>query len=78
MTSHDIRKKLNLTQLQLSNLFSIPLSTVKNWDARDCMPVYIYNLLDWIYEHENGEEYTISEFLDYQKKYHSELYSSKK
>ncbi len=67
MTSHDIRGKLKISQPDLANLFGIPLSTVRNWDCRDCMPVYIYNMLDWIYKHEHGANYTVLEFLQTQK-----------
>lgn len=45
MTSHDIRKRLGLTQVQFAEKFEIPLATVRNWDARNCMPVYINNML---------------------------------
>ena len=45
MTSHDIRRKLGLTQVQFADKFGIPLATVRNWDARSCMPVYINNML---------------------------------
>lgn len=45
MTSHDIRRKLGLTQVQFADKFEIPLATVRNWDARNCMPVYINNML---------------------------------
>lgn len=45
MTSHDIRLKLGLTQVQFADKFEIPLATVRNWDARSCMPVYINNML---------------------------------
>lgn len=45
MTSHEIRKDLNLTQEEFSSKFNIPLGTIRNWDARDCMPIYIYTIL---------------------------------
>lgn len=45
MTSHDIRMKLGLTQVQFADKFEIPLATVRNWDSRSCMPVYINNML---------------------------------
>lgn len=45
MTSHEIRKDLNLTQEEFAYRFNIPLGTVRNWDARGCMPIYIYNIL---------------------------------
>lgn len=45
MTSHEIRKRLGLTQVQFADRFEIPLATVRNWDARNCMPVYIDNML---------------------------------
>ncbi len=45
MTTHNIRSKLGLTQVQFANKFKIPLATVRNWDARNCMPIYIGNML---------------------------------
>lgn len=45
MTTHEIRKDLNLTQAEFAYRFNIPLGTVRNWDARGCMPIYIYNIL---------------------------------
>lgn len=46
MTSHSIRFMLgHLTQAEFATKYKIPLATVKNWDARDCMPEYIENLI---------------------------------
>lgn len=45
MTTHEIRKDLNLTQEEFAYKFHIPLGTVRNWDARGCMPIYIYHIL---------------------------------
>lgn len=45
MTSHYIRKQLGMTQVEFSKAFKIPLATVRNWDARDCMPVYVHEML---------------------------------
>ena len=62
MTTERIRKGFKITQKQLSEMFNIPLGTIKNWDARDCMPEYM-------------EEILIQVLLvkDACKKYHEEL-----
>ena len=47
MTSHAIRENLgNWTQEEFASYFGIPVGTVKNWDARNCMPAYIENMVD--------------------------------
>lgn len=53
MTSHEIRKKFGFSQRDLAVRFGIPLPTVRNWDAKGCMPVYIGNMLLQIYEFEH-------------------------
>ena len=50
MTTHSTRKMLGLTQKEFSKRFNIPLATVKNWDARDCMPEYIFYMCNEIYQ----------------------------
>lgn len=50
MTTHNTRKMLgNITQKEFAEKFNIPLGTVKNWDARDCMPEYIMDFAIEIY-----------------------------
>lgn len=49
MTSHNIRKLLGFSQKDLADCFSIPIATVRNWDAKDCMPTYIGEMLSYIY-----------------------------
>lgn len=51
MTTHSLRENFNLTQKDLSDLFSIPLATVKNWDARNSMPSYVFNMI-YLYFHQ--------------------------
>lgn len=48
MTTHEIRKDLNMTQVEFSQRYNIPLGTVRNWDARDCMPSYYANIFSEI------------------------------
>lgn len=48
MQSKEIRKKLGYSQKDLSEQYGIPISTVKNWDSRECMPPYIYAMLEEI------------------------------
>lgn len=45
----ELRSLANMTQVQFSNYFNIPLTTVQNWEAencnkRECKP-YIINLI---------------------------------
>lgn len=49
MTTKDIRKDLGMTQKQFAEEFNIPLGTVQNWDARNCMPIYISKLFSKLY-----------------------------
>ena len=50
MTTHNTRKMLgNITQKEFAERFNIPVSTVKNWDARDCMPEYVFYMACEIY-----------------------------
>lgn len=53
MTSHTIRKILGLSQNELAIAFDIPVSTVRNWDSKDCMPIYIYEMLSYIAFYDN-------------------------
>lgn len=68
MTSHDIRKKFGFSQRDLSLAFNIPLPTVRNWDAKDCMPRYIHDMLFWIYLHDNGDTTTLKDLVEDIKK----------
>lgn len=45
MTTKKIREQFHLTQKQISEKFDIPFATIKNWDARDCMPEYVYKMI---------------------------------
>ncbi len=49
-TTHDLRAWFGWTQQDFSDYFNIPLSTVKNWDARQCMPEYVENMMKEIRE----------------------------
>lgn len=53
MTSHTIRKILGLSQNELAIAFDIPVATVRNWDSKDCMPIYIYEMLSYIAFYDN-------------------------
>lgn len=68
MTSHDIRTKFGFSQRDLSLAFNIPLPTVRNWDAKDCMPRYIHDMLFWIYLHDNGDTTTLKDLVEDIKK----------
>lgn len=48
MTSHTVRKMLDLSQNDLAIAFNVPVGTVRNWDSKDCMPIYIYEMLSYI------------------------------
>lgn len=48
-TTKYFREKYNLTQKGLSDLFGIPLGTIKNWEARECVPDYIITMM-YMYE----------------------------
>lgn len=58
MTSHEIRSKFGFSQRDLSLAFNIPIATVRNWDAKDCMPKYIRDMLFWIYLHDEKGDTT--------------------
>jgi len=46
MTTHYLREMLgNITQKEFAKEFNIPYRTVQNWDSRDCMPQYVWNLI---------------------------------
>lgn len=45
MTTGLIRDTFGFTQKELAEEFDISFSTVKNWDARDCMPEYVFKLI---------------------------------
>lgn len=40
----DLRKELNMSQAEFALQFNISPATVKNWDARQCMPEYVWKL----------------------------------
>lgn len=40
-----LRDTYCMTQKDISDYFGIPLSTVKNWDARGCMPDYVMRMM---------------------------------
>lgn len=48
MTTHKIRQDLNMTQKEFSQRYNIPLGTVRNWDARNCMPSYCASIFSEI------------------------------
>lgn len=48
MDTKNIRREFNLTQKEFSVIFDIPYSTVRNWDARNCMPLYVCGMVDKI------------------------------
>lgn len=37
----DIRKAAGFSQQKLADLFAIPVATVRNWEQRDCCPIYM-------------------------------------
>ena len=45
MNTKGIRYELNLTAQEFADKFGIPVGTVRNWDSRDCMPDYVFNLI---------------------------------
>lgn len=48
MNSKEIRNVLNMSQREFSVKYSIPLGTVRNWDSRNCMPIYMSFVFDEI------------------------------
>lgn len=48
MSTHYFREQLGLTQKDFADMFEISLATVKNWDSRKNMPLYIKKMLDYI------------------------------
>lgn len=44
MDTKKFREKFNMSQRDFSVFFEVPYGTVKNWDARGCVPVYFMNL----------------------------------
>lgn len=45
MNTKSLRRIYGYTQADLARQFAIPLGTVQNWDARNCMPDYIYRMM---------------------------------
>lgn len=48
MSTHYFRQQLGLTQQDFADMFELSLATVKNWDSRKNMPLYIKKMLDYI------------------------------
>lgn len=48
MNTKILRERYKLTQKDFASYFGIPLRTVQNWDNRDCMPEYVFNMADTI------------------------------
>lgn len=46
MTTHKLREFFGYSQFEFAEHFDIPLATVKNWDSRDCMPIYLYRIIE--------------------------------
>lgn len=44
ISSHGIRSALGMSQSEFARAFGIPISTVRNWDSKNCMPYYVYRL----------------------------------
>lgn len=61
MTSHTIRKILGLSQNDLAIAFDIPVATIRNWDSKDCMPIYIYEMLSYIAFFDNNAQKNLQE-----------------
>lgn len=61
MTSHSIRQMLDLSQNELAIAFDIPVATVRNWDSKDCMPIYIYEMLSYIAFYDNDTQKHLKE-----------------
>lgn len=51
MDTKYFRERFNLTQKEFSVLFDVPYATVRNWDARNSMPFYVWNLIDAVLRH---------------------------
>lgn len=45
MTTKSLRKEFGYTQKELAEKYDIPLRTLQNWDARDCMPDYVFMMM---------------------------------
>ena len=61
MTSHSVRKMLGLSQNELAIAFDIPVATIRNWDSKDCMPIYIYEMLSYIAFFDNNAQKNLQE-----------------
>lgn len=57
MKTTEIRKKYNITQKEFGETFGIPVATVKNWDARGTMPIYLYNAIEMYYKEKEQKEF---------------------
>lgn len=53
-TTHELRAWLGVSQSEFAERFQIPVSTVRNWDARGTMPEYVGRLIRWYVETENN------------------------
>lgn len=84
MNTKDIREKFNLTQEELALRFDIPLGTIRNWDARNCMPSYVHRLimcyisLDTVSSIERREYYSLKRDYDELHNKYSNLKNEKK
>lgn len=56
MNTKGIRYELNLTAQEFADKFNIPVGTVRNWDSRDCMPDYLFNMIITICKLEEENE----------------------
>lgn len=46
MNTSEIRKELNLTIEEFCDKFNIPMEIVMDWDSKDCMPDYVFNMVN--------------------------------
>lgn len=56
MNTKEIRRDLGMTQQQFAERYNIPLGTVRNWDARNCMPSYLCTVFAQIVSLKNENE----------------------
>lgn len=77
-STNSIRKRFDLTQKEISNIFGISTRTIENWDSRFCMPKYVYEMMSCTlrnlqkkYGDEQKLDYT---FYNYCIRYYTEIY----
>lgn len=69
MTTHYLRELLgNITQKEMSELYNIPLGTIKNWDSRECMPDYVFSLIFNLYQVRTDRDKLIEEVVQLKQK----------